>query len=191
MYIFRASLWSWDKKTALSAQVNLVTMSITDKSNLTPSLVPRPRPAFHHLQYGKMGRAWYLFPREHDIIRKWPKFSEQTGIVSCIFQPITCSRLGVYDSGPPLARYDMCSKLPGIFAFLTVLDSIHPHTFKPYLSSFYHHSQEKNIIFSIAGRGLEMRLYISLLWVHIKLQLQLVLLQVVMESQIRKCRQWC
>ena len=28
------------------------------------SLVPRPRPAFRHLQYGKAGRAWYLFSRE-------------------------------------------------------------------------------------------------------------------------------
>ena len=28
------------------------------------SLVPRPRPAFRRLQYGKTGRAWYLFSRE-------------------------------------------------------------------------------------------------------------------------------
>ena len=25
------------------------------------SLVPRPHPAFRHLQYGKAGRAWYIF----------------------------------------------------------------------------------------------------------------------------------
>ena len=30
----------------------------------------RPRPAFRRLQYGKAGRAWYLFSREHDVIGK-------------------------------------------------------------------------------------------------------------------------
>ena len=35
------------------------------------SLVPRPRPAFRRLQYGKAWRAWYLFSREHDVIGKW------------------------------------------------------------------------------------------------------------------------
>ena len=69
------------------------------------SLVPRPRPAFHRLQYGKAGRAWYLFPREHDVIGKWRKFSEQTGCISRIVQPTTHSTLGVYDNCPPLARY--------------------------------------------------------------------------------------
>ena len=44
---------------------------------LQASLVPRPRPAFRRLQYGKAGRAWYLFSREHDIIGKLQKFAEQ------------------------------------------------------------------------------------------------------------------
>ena len=47
---------------------------------VTYSLVPRPRPAFHHLQYIKAGRAWYLFSREHDVIEKWRKFSEKNGL---------------------------------------------------------------------------------------------------------------
>jgi len=34
------------------------------------SLVCRPRPAFHRLQYGKVRRAWYLFSHEHDIVNK-------------------------------------------------------------------------------------------------------------------------
>ena len=34
------------------------------------SLIPRPHPAFCHLQYEKAGRAWYLFSCEHDVIRK-------------------------------------------------------------------------------------------------------------------------
>ena len=49
------------------------------------SLVPRPRPDFRHLQYGKAGRAWYLFSREHDVISKLRKFAELTGCVSRIF----------------------------------------------------------------------------------------------------------
>ena len=69
------------------------------------SLVPRPRPAFRCLQYGKAGRAWYLFSREHDVIGKWRKFSEQTGCVLRIVQLTTHSMLGVYDNRPPLARY--------------------------------------------------------------------------------------
>ena len=71
----------------------------------TISLVPRPRPAFCHLQYGKVWRAWYLFSREHDVIGKWRKFSERTDCVSSIVQPTTRSTLGVYDNRPPLARY--------------------------------------------------------------------------------------
>ena len=35
------------------------------------SLIPRLHPAFHRLQYGKAGRAWYLFSRERDVIGKW------------------------------------------------------------------------------------------------------------------------
>jgi len=31
------------------------------------SFIPRPRPAFHHLQYWKAGRTWYLLSREDDI----------------------------------------------------------------------------------------------------------------------------
>ena len=41
------------------------------------SLVPRPRPAFRRFQYGKAGRAWYLFSREHDVIGNLQKFAEQ------------------------------------------------------------------------------------------------------------------
>ena len=68
------------------------------------SLIPRPRPAFCHLHYGKAWSAWYLFSHEHDIIGKWWKFWKQTGCISRIFQPTTPSTLGVYDNCPPLAR---------------------------------------------------------------------------------------
>ena len=40
------------------------------------SLDPRPLPAFHHLQHEKVRRAWYLFSSEHDVIRKWRKFTK-------------------------------------------------------------------------------------------------------------------
>ena len=32
---------------------------------------PVPCPAFHRLQYGKAGRAWYISSCEHDVIDKW------------------------------------------------------------------------------------------------------------------------
>ena len=51
----------------------------------TGSLVPRPHPAFRRLQYGKAGRAWYLFSREHDIISKLRKIAKLTGCVLRIF----------------------------------------------------------------------------------------------------------
>ena len=43
---------------------------------LIPSLVPRPRPAFHCLQYGKAGRVWYLFSREQDILENGKNFQK-------------------------------------------------------------------------------------------------------------------
>ena len=52
----------------------------------------RPRPAFHRLQYGKAGRAWYLFSREHDVIGKLQKFAELTDCVSHIFNQLRAQR---------------------------------------------------------------------------------------------------
>ena len=46
-----------------------------------------------------VGRAWYLFSRDHDKIG--PKFLEQKSNVFCIVQPTMCSMLGVYDIQPP------------------------------------------------------------------------------------------
>ena len=46
-----------------------------------------------------------IFSHVSMTIRKWRKFSEQTGCVSSIVQPTTRSMLGVYDNHPPLARY--------------------------------------------------------------------------------------
>ena len=37
--------------------------------------------SFHHLQYGKVGRAQYLFSREHDVIRKLQKFTAKFRIL--------------------------------------------------------------------------------------------------------------
>ena len=77
-------------------------------SFLLPSLVPRLCPTFCCLQYGKAGRAWYLFSHEHEVIDKWPKNSERKSAVSHIVQPFTSSTLGVYNSRPPLATYVWC-----------------------------------------------------------------------------------
>jgi len=56
------------------------------------SLVPRPRPPFRRLQYGKAGSAWYLFSREHDVIGKLQNFTELTGCISRIFNRLRAQR---------------------------------------------------------------------------------------------------
>ena len=56
-------------------QVSLCTQPYAH--SLVHSLIPRPCPAFRRLQYGKAGRAWYLFSREHDLISKLRKFAKQ------------------------------------------------------------------------------------------------------------------
>ena len=70
---------------------------------LYPGLLPRPHPAFCRLQYGKVGRAWYLFSREHDVINKWrKKFKTKTRSLTY------CSnnyKFNACSSRPPLARY--------------------------------------------------------------------------------------
>ena len=50
-----------------------------------------------------MGRVWYLFLREHDVIGKGPEFSEW----QCLHmvQSTIRSMLGVYDYTSLLARY--------------------------------------------------------------------------------------
>ena len=110
------------------------------------SLVPRPRPAFRHLQYVKTGRAWYLFSREHDVISKLQKFAELTGCISRI-----CNQLRIQRSvcKTIASRYpDMCGKLPCTLALFTVLGPACPRTIKPFLPPFLWK----------AGRGLGMRL---------------------------------
>ena len=43
-------------------------------------------PSFPSLAVRKSGeRVWYLFSREHDVIRKWQKFAKLTGCISQIF----------------------------------------------------------------------------------------------------------
>ena len=56
----------------------------------THSLVPRPHPAFRRLQYGKVGRARYLFSHDHDIIKNLPN-----RLRFMYFQPTTHSTIGI------------------------------------------------------------------------------------------------
>ena len=42
-------------------------------------------------------RAWYIFSRDHDVIKIGPEFLEQKGNVLRVIQPALCSTLGVYD----------------------------------------------------------------------------------------------
>ena len=71
---------AWSSKRFVSQN----SMQFISHTKLAPRLVPRPRPAFCHLQYGKLVRAWYLFSREHDVIGKWWKCVELTSCVLCI-----------------------------------------------------------------------------------------------------------
>ena len=56
------------------------------------SLVSRPLPAFRHLQYGKAGRARYLFSHEHDTL---VKFCRTNRLRFAYFQLTTHSTLSV------------------------------------------------------------------------------------------------
>ena len=71
-----------------------------------------PRPTFHHLQYGKAGRAWYLFSRVHDIIKKIQN-------KQAAFHILLDYTLGVYYNRPPIL--DTCDKLPATLAVFAVL----------------------------------------------------------------------
>ena len=46
---------------------------------------PVPRPAFRRLQYGKAGRAWYIFSREHDVIEKWQNLQNEDATFRVLF----------------------------------------------------------------------------------------------------------
>ena len=72
-------------------------LCITKESNgrktcIWGSLVPRPRPAFRRLQYGKAGRAWYLFSREHDVIGKWRNFQKKQAAFCVLFSRLHAQR---------------------------------------------------------------------------------------------------
>ena len=136
-------------------------MSPTKKAsrNTFYSLVPRPRPAFHALQFGKAGRAWYLFSRKHESGENL-----QNSCVSRIVQPTTHSVLGVYGS------HHLLDKLTGTLGLFAVLGPVRPHTIRPFLPSFLslRHSREKDDRPSFpyykrrkAGHGLRTRLDIQ------------------------------
>ena len=94
--------------------------------------VPSPHQAFRRFQYGKVGRAWYLFSREHDVIRKWQKFAKQTGCVSHIFNRLYTQRL-VWKTVVSHSL-DTCGKLvPWLFSLFWA-QSTHAQ-----LNPFYHH----------------------------------------------------
>ena len=53
---------------------------------------PVPRPAFRRLQYGKAGRAWYIFSREHDVIEKWQNFQNEDAAFCVLFSHLHVQR---------------------------------------------------------------------------------------------------
>ena len=64
----------------------------------------RSQQLFIDCSVDKWERARYLSSHEHDVIDEWQTFSESKSEVSRFVQPTT---LGVYDSRPPLARYNV------------------------------------------------------------------------------------
>ena len=59
-----------------------------------------------------VGRAWYLFSCDHDIIKIRPEFLQQKGNIFHVVQPTMHSTLSVYDICPLKVSTCMCSKLP-------------------------------------------------------------------------------
>ena len=53
---------------------------------------PGHRPAFRCLQYGKAGRAWYIFSREHDVIEKWQNFQNEDATFCVLFSHLHVQR---------------------------------------------------------------------------------------------------
>ena len=49
--------------------------------------------------------AWYIFSRDHDVIKIGPEVLEQKGNVLCVIQPALRLTLGVYDIRSPIAIY--------------------------------------------------------------------------------------
>ena len=52
-----------------------------------------------------MWRVWYLFARDHDVIKIGSEFLEQKGNVLRVIQPTLRSTLGVYDIRPLIVIY--------------------------------------------------------------------------------------
>ena len=66
--------------------------------------------------------SWYAFPREHYVIDKWPKFSEQKSEVSLNQLHVQCLVCMTVAPRKP----DTCDKLPGTLALLSVLSTSSP-----------------------------------------------------------------
>ena len=72
---------------------------------LAPSLVPRPRPAFRHLQYGKAGEVLVSFLTWAWCNWKMAELCKTNRLRFMYFRLTTRSTLGVWDSCLPLASY--------------------------------------------------------------------------------------
>ena len=49
--------------------------------------------------------SWYIFSRDHDVIKIGPEFLELKGNILRIIQPALRSTLGVNDIRPPIVIY--------------------------------------------------------------------------------------
>ena len=71
--------------------------------------LPRSQaPPSFSLQYGKVGRAWYLFSREHDVIDKWPKKKDEKVKFHVLsLNQLRVQRLVCITVAPSLVRYKL------------------------------------------------------------------------------------
>jgi len=98
------------------------------------SLVPRPRLAFHRLQYVKVGRAWYLCTNEHDVIDNGPKILNHKAKFHVLYNELQVQHyLCITYSRPALARY-----LWKVTWYLSSSCCSKPRCAHSQLSPFYH-----------------------------------------------------
>ena len=120
------------------------------------SLIHRPCPAFCRLQYRKAGRAWHLFPCEHDVIGKWQIFAELMKCIStnytliawCVRQPPPASQIRVVTYLVPLLFWLFWAQCAHI-----ILNPFY-HPFSPDITHVRMlHDQQHFAIYELTFRG--------------------------------------
>ena len=100
-------VWKWGSEAACKVKDSFEFLIILSLKEVLPyiSLIHRP-PAFCHLQYGKAGRTYYIFSREHDVIDKWQKkIQNEEAKFHVLLNQLQVQCLVCITVVPPLAIY--------------------------------------------------------------------------------------